>query len=613
MGWDLLIRSASTWEQRFFVTVTGVLLHFVVIPLDSYTVQCRTCALEHGTSQRMCAACFDEEDAEHKSRHDFFRVWQKLDNAIDPKNQLGTEYQIRLSCKQCPDLDTKKFDSRLKFEHKHPELILRMAPPRSEYLRLQEYRFCAQQKHPLTTARGPACSQCWNFLVWSGKSARSSDTAFKWIAEEPKRAQILFNEMLKVLKLKPDFLNLMRKEGLTGPHGAELRALAAKIRFPAYDLDLINPMVALQKRPYFTRVWVIQETFYAKKIQVYCGNDNVEWDTGLPGPSKLAAVRREKEKSTSDLFKDFDEPLRSMLTASFKLIEFNSMDFGQKISAIFKLAKNTVNKVVTAKEEPPFRHLLVVLLNYWNFSASDPKDKVYALLNLTWMKGIQIDYSEDWSVADVLKNTAYTIIAESGGLNILTVSKCSRPTKNFLPSWALDWSEFDSKALAFQINPRYSQYLMENPFKVNGNTLTLSGYLIDQIVEVGPVLAHHALDLKTQAAKNCVIDTLLAWDALAMRPPLAPADAEAVLCLTLSRGTYLVLMLGRLYGDMVPYGMESIWFGYASEWRMVYSYSVWQRAGGRQTLRAHHVILSSFDDYSWEPKEAPKDPEPNLY
>jgi hypothetical protein len=349
--------------------------------------------------------------------------------------------------------------------------------------------------------------------------------------------------MLKVLKLKPDFLNLIRKEGLTGPHGAELRALAAKIRFPAYDLDLIKPMVALQKRPYFTRVWVIQETFYAKKIQVYCGNDNVEWDTfvsacnsfwhsprarnhypdgeeGLPGPSKLAAARREKEKSTSDLFKDFDEPLRSMLTASFKLIEFNSMDFGQKISAIFKLAKNTVKKVVPAKEEPLFRHLLLVLLNYWSFSASDPKDKVYALLNLTWMKGIQIDYSEDCSVADVLKNTAYTIIAESGSLNILTVSKCSRPTKNFLPSWALDWSEFDSKALASQINPRYGQNGMESPFKraftatkesklpvprVNGNTLTLSGYLIDQIVEVGPVLAHHALDLKTQAGNYIVL------------------------------------------------------------------------------------------------------------
>jgi hypothetical protein len=78
--------------------------HFIVIPLDSCTVQCRTCALEHGTSQRMCAVCFDEEDTEHKSRHDFFRVWQKLDNAIDPKNRLSTEYQIRLSCKQCPDL-----------------------------------------------------------------------------------------------------------------------------------------------------------------------------------------------------------------------------------------------------------------------------------------------------------------------------------------------------------------------------------------------------------------------------------------------------------------------------------------------------------------------------
>ena len=386
-------------------------------------------------------------------------------------------------------------------------------------------------------------SRAQQVLVWLGKSANSSDKAFQWIAEEPKRAQILFHEMLKVLKLKPDFLDLMRKEGLTGPHGAELRALAAKIRIPAYDLDLIEPMVALQKRPYFRRVWVIQETFHAKKIQVYCGNNNVEWDTfvsacnsfwhsprarkhypdgegGLPGPSKLAAVRKEKEKSTIDLFRNFDEPLRSMLTVSLKLIQFNSMDFGQKISAIFKLAKNTVNKVVPVKEEPPFRHLLPVLLNYWNFDASDPKDKVYALLNLTWMKGIHIDYSEDWSIADVLKNTAHAIIAESGSLNILTVSKCSRPTKNFLPSWAPDWTDFDDKVLAFQINPRYSKYAMESPFKraftatkesklpapsVNGNILTLSGYLIDQIVEVGPVLAHHALDLETQASKYIVL------------------------------------------------------------------------------------------------------------
>jgi hypothetical protein len=146
-----------------------------VITLDSYTVQCRTCALAWSTSQRMCTTCFEKGDAAHKSQHQFVRVLQKLGPTTDKKT--------RLICNECPELGnddqvdvfelqclliwspaTKEFHSRLKFEDGHSELTIQICPADAEYKRLWEYRICALQARPSTMLHtpSPCCSSCGN-------------------------------------------------------------------------------------------------------------------------------------------------------------------------------------------------------------------------------------------------------------------------------------------------------------------------------------------------------------------------------------------------------------------------------------------------------------------
>lgn len=171
------------------------------------------------------------------------------------------------------------------------------------------------------------------------------------------------------------------------------------------------------------------------------------------------------------------------------------MDFSQKVSAIFRITKKAV---VGTKVEPPYRDLIDILVQFWSFNATNPKDKVYALLNLTKTKNITVEYSDSFSIAELFKDVSFKLISESRKLDILTISNCARVTKNNLPSWAPDWVDFDGQSMGYQLNPKYNP---QRPFSqqftaskdsssplpiVNSNTLTLSGYLIDQIVEIGP-------------------------------------------------------------------------------------------------------------------------------
>lgn len=161
-------------------------------------------------------------------------------------------------------------------------------------------------------------SRAKQVLLWLGESADRSDEAFKWIKAEPKRSQFMFEQLTKVTREIPNLFELLNAEGPNGPTNA---AMLKRIQVPGIKPEYIEPVFALQMRPYFARVWVIQETFHAKKIEVHCGGDSVDWDIFVsachsfwhtstppvrklwpqnegyfPGPQKLAATRELKKK-----------------------------------------------------------------------------------------------------------------------------------------------------------------------------------------------------------------------------------------------------------------------------------------------------------------------------
>ena len=148
--------------------------------------------------------------------------------------------------------------------------------------------------------------------------------------------------------------------------------------------------------------------------------------------------------------------------------------------------------------DPSSRSLLTILSQFWGYSATNPK-KVYALLNMVDSHKVQVDY--ETNIAELFKEVAFHIIVQSRNLGLLTIINYVRQTKNRLPSWTPDWADFNSNSMPLQLHQGYNtnsfkrtymrrytaggQLVITDPIR-RGDILSLPGYLIDKLENVGP-------------------------------------------------------------------------------------------------------------------------------
>ena len=159
-------------------------------------------------------------------------------------------------------------------------------------------------------------------------------------------------------------------------------------------------------RSWFRRIWVIQELVCAEKATIRCGNHAMEWERFLD-----AAIRIAKSLTFED---------RSVNYALFTLVSLHS-------------ERRRRNK------EP----LEGVLYNYRHCLASDPRDKVFALVGIAsgqYAAAYTPDYSKD--VVDVYRDLAIQLITASQNPDILVHCAYTVGSKlSVLPSWVPDWSQ----------------------------------------------------------------------------------------------------------------------------------------------------------------------------
>lgn len=85
----------------FPVLIRRVMLMLrVVQDLNRNLYRCRTCWEEYGDTQELCQRCFDCEDVDHKSAHQFFQATLEHDQHIADDLQLQKAALWR--CKICP-------------------------------------------------------------------------------------------------------------------------------------------------------------------------------------------------------------------------------------------------------------------------------------------------------------------------------------------------------------------------------------------------------------------------------------------------------------------------------------------------------------------------------
>jgi hypothetical protein len=228
----------------------------------------------------------------------------------------------------------------------------------------------------------------------------------------------------------------------------------------------------LVKRPYFTRVWIVQEIAVAKKTTMVCGRSEIGWDTFNRG-IEVGIARNE----------------------FFQLVDVGFLHENEYLSlaAVLGLGKKHLQR-------PAAEDLLDLLTRFRYWNSTDPRDKVFALFGLVGEDVSTLPLSPDYvvPVEDVYKRTAMALLTALQNLDILGSSLANVESEigKRIPTWVPDWSSRDQVGRAFTVNDsdeptnwtaaRNTTTLPE--FFDDGSVLGLSGHTIDRILQIGDTL-----------------------------------------------------------------------------------------------------------------------------
>ncbi|PMD36727.1 HET-domain-containing protein [Hyaloscypha variabilis F] len=179
------------------------------------------------------------------------------------------------------------------------------------------------ERNEQVSRMGTLYNQAEEVIVWLGPRKDDSDTAVSAI----KRSVVPSSRLVSV--------NVPSSSG----------------SFSSIEIHSIHNLL---HREYWTRVWIIQEVFKARKIMIHCGHENLPW-------KDLAKFLRQAKKMSDDYLDPFFEHIpRSEVTGIFH-------------SPATPLTDHRTTRI---------RDLETLLMTYDGSFCCDPRDKVYALTGI---------------------------------------------------------------------------------------------------------------------------------------------------------------------------------------------------------------------------------------
>jgi hypothetical protein len=165
-------------------------------------------------------------------------------------------------------------------------------------------------------------------------------------------------------------------------------------------------LMQLLSRPYWTRMWIIQELAAASSIVILCGCHQLSWEV-FSNAGLIAAV----DKTTGN------EP-----KTRFQQINKFRVD---------KLRRNPIS-------------LLEALYRSQSALSTDPKDKLYALLGLVF-DGDTFILEPNYALSkeEVYTDFSLALIKNGLPLDFIYLRTSNRQIDGSLPSWVVDWSDLN--------------------------------------------------------------------------------------------------------------------------------------------------------------------------
>jgi hypothetical protein len=221
-------------------------------------------------------------------------------------------------------------------------------------------------------------------------------------------------------------------------------------------------LTSVLRRPWWRRVWIIQEVAFAPIAMVQCGTDLVEWGQLLEAVSNISQLGSMVNPSTSEG--------STQLHPSFYPLILDSTRNRVKEGKLFSIRE--------------------ALRSFQPFDATHSVDKIYGLIGLLEEPElIKVDYGK--AVKDVFQDTALTIINHSRCLDIFLdcLQSTSDPKTPDLPSWVPDWSSsddsMDNRTVSAKEIFSASQGTEIIEAVSKSGVLRISGHIIGVVAEVG--------------------------------------------------------------------------------------------------------------------------------
>ncbi|KZL67601.1 heterokaryon incompatibility protein [Colletotrichum tofieldiae] len=252
------------------------------------------------------------------------------------------------------------------------------------------------------------------------------------------------------------------------------------------DFARLHAISSLFDRPWFRRVWVIQERALSLNSVVCCGREWITWERFREAFWLLCGIRDNLNIVGSGTGRQDSAALATFLTTALnKVIPVSFTRPNSSLLVLFSLLSGMATKA--------------------QLQASDRRDYVFAILSLIDLDRsplILADYTKDWVTVRIEVAKACLIYYGAGFLSFAGLIDYTDDSASFghnVPSWAPDWSSAhlpqplsipsmfvvrgENKQRAYSALPEFTQDLSQ-AFSTD-NRLSLDAFRVDDVVELG--------------------------------------------------------------------------------------------------------------------------------
>lgn len=239
-----------------------------------------------------------------------------------------------------------------------------------------------------------------NTAIWLGDSADDSDTALKLLKDAHMCLQFSNEE-----NLDP---NEIERMGLPNPDSNDWKALWK-----------------LLSRPWFERLWIIQEVALSKDLWAVCGSSLVKWESLAFACLQLA-----------------ETGISQWLTQKFStgMVASYSADVCKKAQYLDTIRM----RLATRLEKPPIWTLMIDSRRAQSYDARDKVYGMFGICNPGALSRVRVDYSDEYDAVqlyqDILEHQIIEDTSQSPFLIFVSriLSAVDHDSAD-LPSWVADW------------------------------------------------------------------------------------------------------------------------------------------------------------------------------